>query len=98
LINRAGEKISPAEVDAVLLSHPAIAMAASFGVPDPIYGEEIHAAVVPRTDVTAAELQALMQEPTLCLRDPNVIHFVNELPESSTGKVDRHRLSELFSS
>src|SRR5262249_972216 len=41
LINRGGEKISPVQVDDVLLGHPAVAMAASFGVPDPIYGEEI---------------------------------------------------------
>src|SRR5439155_25321646 len=56
LINRGGEKISPTEVDAVLLGHPAVGLAASFGVPDPMYGEEIQAAVVPRADVTAAEL------------------------------------------
>lgn len=73
-------------------------MAASFGVPDPIYGEEIHAAVVPRTDVTAAELQAYCKSRLSAFEIPKVIHFVNELPESSTGKVDRHRLSELFSS
>src|SRR5262245_50637589 len=46
LINRGGEKISPLEVDAVLLEHPAVAEAVSFGVPDPKYGEEVHGAVV----------------------------------------------------
>lgn len=48
LINRGGEKISPIEVDAVLLSHPDIAQAVAFGVPDDKYGEEINCAVIPR--------------------------------------------------
>src|ERR1700746_3220291 len=51
LINRGGEKISPTAVDAVLVGHPAVALAASFAVPDRIYGEEIQAAVVPQADV-----------------------------------------------
>jgi len=63
-----------------------------------IYGEEIHAAVVPRTDATAAELQAYCKSRFSAFEIPKVIHFVKELPESSTGKADRHRLSELFSS
>src|SRR5919198_3616132 len=58
LINRGGEKKSPTEIDAVLLSHPAVAEAAAFAVPGPIHGEEIRAAVMPRADVTGAELQA----------------------------------------
>src|SRR6202167_5813779 len=58
LINRAGEKISPVEVEAVLLEHPAVAEAAVFGVPDAKYGEEVSAAVVLRSAATAQELQA----------------------------------------
>ena len=46
LINRGGEKISPEEVEAVLLQHPEVAEAAVFGVPDPKYGEQVSAAVV----------------------------------------------------
>ena len=46
LINRGGEKISPLEVDAALLEHPAVAEAVSFAAPDAKYGEEVHAAVV----------------------------------------------------
>jgi acyl-CoA synthetase (AMP-forming)/AMP-acid ligase II len=97
LINRGGEKISPVQVDDVLLGHPAVAMAASFGVPDPIYGEEIQAAVVPRADVTAAELQGYLQSRLSAFEIPKVIHFVKALPESATGKVDRHQLTQLFS-
>ncbi len=46
LINRGGEKISPLEVDAALLSHPSVAEAVSFGAPDEKYGEVVAAAVV----------------------------------------------------
>jgi oxalate---CoA ligase len=97
LINRGGEKISPVEVDAVLLSNPAVAEAASFGVPDPIYGEEIQAAVVPRADVTAAELQSYCRSRLADFKVPKVIHFVKELPKDATGKVERFRLTALFS-
>src|SRR5207244_2668277 len=54
LINRGGEKISPLEVDAALLTHPAVAEAACFAAPDPKYGEEVHAAVVLKGDATVA--------------------------------------------
>jgi acyl-CoA synthetase (AMP-forming)/AMP-acid ligase II len=97
LINRGGEKISPMEVDAVLLSNPAVAEAASFGVPDSIYGEEIQAAVTLRADVTAAELQAYCRSRLADFKVPKVIHFVKELPRDSTGKVERFRLTRLFS-
>ena len=97
LINRGGEKISPTEIDAVLLGDPAVAEAASFAVPDPIYGQEIQAAVVPQADVTAAELQAYCRSRLADFKVPKVIHFVKELPKDSTGKVERRHLTELFS-
>ena len=97
LINRGGEKISPTEIDAVLLSDPAVAEAASFAVPDPIYGEEIQAAVVPQADVTAAALQAYCRSRLSDFKVPKVIHFVKELPKDSTGKVERLRLTDVFS-
>src|SRR5439155_3099866 len=56
LINRGGEKISPLEVDAVLLSHPAVAEVATFAARDAKYGEEVHAAVVLKGSATVEEL------------------------------------------
>jgi acyl-CoA synthetase (AMP-forming)/AMP-acid ligase II len=61
LINRGGEKISPLELDSIMLEHPAVAEAIAFGVPDNMYGQEVHAAIVPKTPVTgdaAKKLQA----------------------------------------
>ena len=97
LINRGGEKVSPTEIDAVLLSHPAVVEAASFAVPDPIYGQEIHAAVVPRADVTAPELQAYCGSRLADFKVPKVIYVIKELPKDATGKVERFRLRDLFS-
>ncbi|MGH7881157.1 MAG: AMP-binding protein, partial [Candidatus Binataceae bacterium] len=62
LINRGGEKISPPEIDAVLLAHPAVAEAASFGVPDDKYGEEVSAAVVLKAPATEKDLQSFCRE------------------------------------
>src|SRR6266404_6157154 len=97
LINRGGEKLSPTEIDAVLLGNPAVAEAASFGVPDRIYGEEVQAAVVLRADITAAELQAYCRSRLADFEIPKVIHFVKELPKDATGKVERPHLTALFS-
>ena len=59
VINRGGEKISPNDIDTVLLSNPKVVEAASFGEPDSIYGENVHAAVVlrPGAEMTESELQ-----------------------------------------
>ena len=50
LINRAGEKISPYEVEAVLLEHPAVSEAAAYPIPHPIYGETVGVVVVLRSE------------------------------------------------
>jgi acyl-coenzyme A synthetase/AMP-(fatty) acid ligase len=80
-----------------LLSNPAVAEAASFGVPDPIYGEEIQAAVALHADVTAAELQEYCRSRLADFKVPRAIHFVKELPKDSTGKVDYRHLRDMFS-
>jgi acyl-CoA synthetase (AMP-forming)/AMP-acid ligase II len=98
LINRGGEKISPLEVDAALLAHPAVAEAAAFGAPDPKYGEEVHAAVVLRGDATVAELQAHCGGRLADFKVPKVIHLVKELPKGPTGKVQRRFMAAAFRS
>jgi acyl-CoA synthetase (AMP-forming)/AMP-acid ligase II len=96
LINRGGEKISPLEVDATLLTHPAVAEAASFAAPDPKYGEEVHAVVVLRGEATAAELRAHCGDRLADFKVPRVIHLVQELPKGPTGKVQRRHLAAHF--
>lgn len=96
LINRGGEKISPLEVDAALLTHPAVAEAAAFAAPDPKYGEEVHAVVVLKGDATAAVLQTHCTDRLADFKVPKVIHIVKELPKGPTGKVQRRHLAETF--
>jgi acyl-CoA synthetase (AMP-forming)/AMP-acid ligase II len=93
LINRGGEKISPREVDEVLLTHPAVAEAAAYGSPDETYGEVVHAAVVASGPVTEAELIEHCRTRVARFKVPAAVHFVSALPKGPTGKVLRSSLS-----
>lgn len=96
LINRGGEKVSPPEVDAVLLQHPAVAEAVVFGVPDAKYGEEVHAAVVLKGQATERELQAFCSQHLADFKVPKAIHVVEALPRTATGKVQRRQVAAAF--
>jgi acyl-CoA synthetase (AMP-forming)/AMP-acid ligase II len=96
LINRGGEKISPAEVDAVLLQNPAVAEAAAFGIPDRKYGEEICAAVVLRKETGADELIAYCRQHLADFKVPKSIHIVSALPKGPTGKIQRRELTSMY--
>lgn len=96
LINRGGEKISPLEVDAVLAQHPALAEAICFGVPDVKYGEEVHAAVVLKGEATQEEIQSFCQQHLIDFKVPKVVHFVDELPRTATGKIQRRTIAAQF--
>lgn len=96
LINRGGEKISPLEVDAALLAHPAVAEAATFGAPDVKYGEEVHAAVVLRAEATMEQLLTHCRDRLADFKVPKLLHLVPELPKGPTGKVQRRFLAAAF--
>jgi acyl-CoA synthetase (AMP-forming)/AMP-acid ligase II len=96
LINRGGEKISPQEVEAVLLEHPAVAEAAVFGLPDPKYGEHVSAAVVLRSAATERELQFFCGTRLADFKMPEVIHLVSAIPKNALGKVQRLALVQRF--
>lgn len=93
LINRGGEKISPGEVEAVLLEHPAVAEAAAFGVPDPKYGEEIWAAVVLRSAAEPQQLQAFCSARLADFKVPKIIRVISAMPKNATGKIQRRNLA-----
>ncbi len=95
IINRGGEKIFPADVDAVLQSNPKVQDAMSFGVPDPVYGEEINAAVILRAGKTAAEEE--LKEYCLArlgaFEVPKRFFFLTSVPRTAKGAGDRHQLA-----
>ncbi|KAG2715885.1 hypothetical protein I3760_03G099400 [Carya illinoinensis] len=98
LINRGGEKISPIEVDAVLLSHPDIAEAVVFGVPDDKYGEEINCAIIPRegSGIEEAEVLRFCKKNLAAFKVPKKVFVTNSLPKTATGKIQRRYVAEHF--
>jgi acyl-CoA synthetase (AMP-forming)/AMP-acid ligase II len=98
IINRGAEKISPLEIDQVLLDHPAVAEAVSFGIPHPTLGEEIAAAVVLRkqAEVTEAELRQFVAAHLADFKVPRRIVMVDKIPRGVTGKIQRFGLAEQF--
>jgi acyl-CoA synthetase (AMP-forming)/AMP-acid ligase II len=91
IINRGGEKISPREVDEVLLDHPAVAQAVTFALPHDLLGETVAAAVVLHVGVSAQarELRAFAAERLADFKVPRRLIILDEIPTGPTGKVQR---------
>ncbi len=91
LVNRGGEKISPREVDEVLLQHPAVLQAVCFAIPHRQLGEAVGAAVVlkPDSPVTALALREFVAERLAGFKVPQVLKVVDEIPGGATGKIQR---------
>jgi long-chain acyl-CoA synthetase len=99
LVISGGVNIYPAEVDAVLLEHPAVADVATIGVPSEEWGEEVKAVVELHDPSTAgpeleAELIEFCRQRLAHYKCPHSVDFVAELPRSDTGKVYRRRLRD----
>jgi o-succinylbenzoate---CoA ligase len=86
-----GENVMPQEVEAVLLSHPAVAEAAVIGRPDPEWGEAVTAFVVLRAD--APDLRDFARERLAPFKVPKSIERVQELPRNAAGKILRRELT-----
>jgi len=97
IIIRGGENVSPAEVEEVLLQHPAIAEAGIVGIPDAVYGEEIKAFVVVKSGehVNEEELVAFCKDLLPTFKRPKKVQFVESLPRNLLGKVLRAELRKL---
>jgi oxalate---CoA ligase len=98
IINRGGEKISPGEIDAVLLSNPKVLEAASFGESDAIYGENVQAAVIlrPGMEATEGELKDYCRTRLSAFEVPERIYIVADFPRTAKGSTDRHALAVQF--
>ena len=89
-----GVNIYPAEIETVLLDHPAIAAAAIVGVPDAKWGEVPVAFLVARAPVTGEEVTAFLSQRVARYKLPKQIEFLTELPRTSSGKIAKKELYE----
>lgn len=95
-INRGGEKISPLEVDVVLLDHPGVAQAVTFAIPHEVLGEEVGAVVVPRPGerVTEQEVRDFAAARLAAFKVPRRVLVMDDVPKGATGKVQRIGLAQ----
>jgi acyl-CoA synthetase (AMP-forming)/AMP-acid ligase II len=94
LVNRAGEKISPVEVDDALMSHPGVAEAVAFAIPDEKYGEAVAAALVLRDPATTvAAVLDHARKRLAPFKVPTSVIVVDSIPRTATGKVQRRNVA-----
>ncbi len=98
IINRGGEKISPQEVDAILMNHPFVDQAVTFAVPNEVLGEEVAAIVVLHSQrtITEKELREFVRERLADFKVPRQVLFASEIPRGQFGKIQRTRLAKLL--
>jgi acyl-CoA synthetase (AMP-forming)/AMP-acid ligase II len=98
MIIRGGENIAPAEVEAVLYSHPGIEEAAVIGVPDVEWGQRVCAVVVERSSagLTADQVVEFCRERLASFKKPELVYFVDELPKNQMGKILKKDLRAQF--
>jgi len=98
LIIRGGVNIAPLEIDNVLLKNPGIREAATVGVPDEIYGEEVVAYVAVKNgeSLTEDEVKIWCADSLPDFKSPKQVHFLDDLPKSDRGKVLRDELKDIW--
>jgi acyl-CoA synthetase (AMP-forming)/AMP-acid ligase II len=91
IINRGGEKISPREVDEVLLDHPAVAQVVTFAIPHEKLGEDVAAAIVlkEKSKATEREIRKFAAEHLADVKVPRKVIFLDEIPQGASGKLQR---------
>lgn len=95
IIKCAGERLSPLEIEEVILNHPEISEVAVIGRDDPILGEIVHAFVVPKSEALSInDLRTYCTKHLSHHKIPRKYTVTNELPKTATGKVKKHLLRE----
>ena len=96
MIIRGGENVYPREVETVLVEHPAIEAIAVIGIPDPYYGEQVAAVVIPAegSSPDPAALSAFAHENLMRFKVPSLWGFVSEFPFTDTGKLQKYKLRD----
>src|SRR5690242_189989 len=101
MINKGGEKVYPGEVETFLAKHPAVKEVAVIGVPDQDLGEQVCAWIVANdglsTSLTAKEVRAFCRKGRILQKMiPRYVFIVRELPKTSSGKIYKPALADLF--
>jgi acyl-CoA synthetase (AMP-forming)/AMP-acid ligase II len=96
IINRGGEKISPREVDEIIMEHPAVHQCVTFAMPHDMLGEDVAAAIVLRQGAQASdrELREFAATRLAAFKVPRKILILNEIPVGATGKLQRIGLAQ----
>ena len=96
IINRGGEKISPREIDDVLMDHPAVQQVVTFSIPHEKLGEEIAAAVVLRDgeEATDSNIREFAKSRLADFKVPRKVLILDEIPKGATGKLQRIGLAK----
>ena len=96
IINRGGEKISPIEIDNILMEHNEIMQVVTFSIPDKLLGEDIAVAIVKKegSKLTESEIKSYAKEKLAKFKIPKKVLFLNEIPKGTTGKLQRIGLAQ----
>lgn len=93
MIISGGENVYPAEIESVLMSHPDVAEAVVIGVPDEKWGEVGWAVIVPRREIATEALAAFMSDRLAKYKVPKAIVFVDTIPKTAVGKIDKQAVA-----
>ncbi|KAL6857783.1 hypothetical protein ACO1O0_005226 [Amphichorda felina] len=98
MINKGGEKISPLEIEHMILAHDAVHQVACFKVPDETYGEDIGVAVIVKSgcDLTSLDIKRFVRQQSANFNVPKKVTFVDSIPKNRSGKYVRAALTERF--
>ena len=98
MIIRAGENISPEELENVIREHPGVEDVAVIGVPDETWGEEPRAVVIPKkgVNVTEDEIMEYARKNLASFKRPRTVVFVDDLPRNPMGKLVKKQIRELY--
>ena len=99
VISSSGFRIGPGEIEDCLIRHPAVALAAAVGKPDPLRTEIVKAFIVLKkdyapSDALAAEIQTFVKERIAPYKYPRWVEFREDLPKTATGKIQRFKLRQ----
>ncbi|MGC8901157.1 MAG: class I adenylate-forming enzyme family protein [bacterium] len=98
MIIRGGENIYPKEIEEVLYKHPKVQDAAVVGIPDPKWGEEVFAFIVPKQgmQISEKEMTDFLKEKVADYKIPKKFIFTEAFPKTATGKIQKNRIIEQY--